>query len=255
MVDQKPVPEARAIVRERLGLPADVTLGVGIERFDYTKGILDRMRGVDAFLTEHPDWAGRFCFVQVAAPTRSKLANYKTLQIDAEALANAINARHGTDDWQPIRLLARHHEPDEVFELFRAADLCVVSSLHDGMNLVAKEFVAARDDEQGVLILSAFAGASRELPEALIVNPYDAHAMGQVIERALMMDEAEQRARMRTMREQVETRNVYRWAGLMLLDAARLRKKERILRLIEAKERTADGSVDRSRERKRKPAV
>lgn len=247
LAGQRPVPEARVSVRERLGLAPDVKLGVGIERFDYTKGILDRMRGVDDFLTRHPDWAGRFCFAQVAAPTRSKLVAYKNLQAEAEALAADINARHGRDGWRPIVLLARHHEPDEVFELFRAADLCIVSSLHDGMNLVAKEFVSARDDEAGVLVLSAFAGASRELSEALIVNPYDSHAMGEAIHRALVMDAGEQRERMKLMREQVEARNVYRWAGQMLLDAARLRKKERILRLIEQKERAAS--------RRRKPAA
>lgn len=234
---QKPVAEARVAVRERLGLPSDVRLGVGIERFDYTKGILDRMRGVDSFLTAHPEFAERFCFVQVAAPTRSKLASYKNLQVEAEALAADINARHARGGWRPILLLARHHEPDEVFELFRAADLCIVSSLHDGMNLVAKEFVAARDDGGGVLVLSAFAGASRELSEALIVNPYDSHAMGEVIHRALTMDPGEQAERMKLMREQVEGRNVYRWAGEMLLDAARLRKKARILRLVEQKDR------------------
>ncbi|WP_372423854.1 alpha,alpha-trehalose-phosphate synthase (UDP-forming) [Salinarimonas chemoclinalis] len=248
---QPPVPETRATVRERLGLAPDIRLGVGIERFDYTKGILDRMRGVDAFLEAFPDWKGRFCFAQVAAPTRAKLASYRNLQAEAEELAAQINARHGSDGWEPIKLLARHHEPDEVFELFRASDLCIVSSLHDGMNLVAKEFVAARDDEQGVLVLSAFAGASRELSEALIVNPYDADEMGRVIQRALTMDSAEQRERMKVMREQVEARNVYRWAGQMLLDAARLRKKERIMRLIEAKERRNG----RPNERRRKPAA
>ncbi|WP_188911019.1 alpha,alpha-trehalose-phosphate synthase (UDP-forming) [Salinarimonas ramus] len=252
---QAPVPETRTTVRERLGLSPDIKLGVGIERFDYTKGILDRMRGVDAFLTEYPDWKGRFCFAQVAAPTRAKLASYRNLQAEAEALADEINARHGADGWEPIKLLARHHEPDEVFELFRAADLCIVSSLHDGMNLVAKEFVASRDDEQGVLVLSAFAGASRELSEALIVNPYDAYAMGQVIHRALAMDSGEQRERMKVMREQVEAKNVYRWAGQMLLDAARLRKKERIMRLIDAKERRTDRKGERPTDRRRKPAA
>ncbi len=237
MANQRPVEEARKTVRERLGLPEDVMLGVGIERFDYTKGILDRMHGVDALLTAYPQWRGRFCFVQAAAPTRAKLANYQTLQDEAAALANDINARHGDGSFDPIQLVVRHHEPDEVFELFRAADLCIVSSLHDGMNLVAKEFVAARDDEQGVLILSAFAGASRELGEALIVNPYDAHAMGEAIDRALTMDPNEQRERMKIMREQVQTRNVYRWAGQMLLDAARLRKKQRIMRLIDKERR------------------
>jgi trehalose 6-phosphate synthase len=232
MEGQKPVEECRRIVRERLGLPPDMRIGVGIERFDYTKGILDRMQAIDALIGEHPEWRGNFTFVQVAAPTRSKLANYRLLQEEAEALARDINERYGDNGYEPIRLLIRHHEPDEVFELFRAADLCIVSSLHDGMNLVAKEFVAARDDEQGVLILSAFAGASRELSEALIVNPYNAHAMGEAINRALTMPQPEQRERMRLMRDQVKERNVYRWAGQMLLSASRLRKQQRIRRLI-----------------------
>ncbi len=240
MEGQKPVPEARKAVRKRLGLPEDVQLAVGIERFDYTKGILDRMHGVDALLTAHPELIGRFCFMQAAAPTRSKLANYKSLQEEAEALAREISERHG-GPFDAIQLVARHHDPEEVFELFRAAELCIVSSLHDGMNLVAKEFVAARDDEQGVLILSAFAGASRELGEALIVNPYDAHAMGEAFYWALTMEASEQRERMRVMREQVEARNVYRWAGQMLLDAARLRKKQRIMRLIEKQRGRAQG--------------
>jgi trehalose 6-phosphate synthase len=232
--EQRPVPECREAVRRRLKLRAGVRLGVGIERFDYTKGILDRMRAVDSFLKQHPEWKGRFSFVQVAAPTRSRLPAYRRLQEEARELADDINARHGTADYTPVILLARHHEPVEVFELFRAADLCIVSSLHDGMNLVAKEFVASRDDGEGVLILSNFTGASRELSEALIVNPYDAHMMGGTIHRALTMPKAEQRARMRLMRELVRTRNVYRWAGEILLDAAKLRQRARILRMVSA---------------------
>ena len=208
-------------------------LGVGIERFDYTKGILDRMRAVDALLSRHPEWKGRFTFLQVAAPTRSRLSSYRQLQDEARELAAEINARHGTETYKPILLVIRHHEPDEVFELFRAADLCIVSSLHDGMNLVAKEFVAARDDERGVLILSSFAGASRELSEALIVNPYDASAVADAIHRALHMSESEQRERLRLMRDIVRGRNVYRWAGQMLVDAAQLRKRSRILSVME----------------------
>lgn len=240
---QKPIEECRRVVRERLGLPQEMRIGVGIERFDYTKGILDRMQAIDALLSDHPEWRGNFSFVQVAAPTRSKLANYRQLQEEAEALAREINEKHGGDGYEPIKLLIRHHAPDEVFELFRAADLCIVSSLHDGMNLVAKEFVAARDDEQGVLILSAFAGASRELSEALIVNPYNAHAMGQAINRALTMPEGEQRERMRLMRDQVKERNVYRWAGQMLLAASRLRKRQRIRRLIAAGRKKASANA------------
>jgi trehalose 6-phosphate synthase len=220
-------------VRARLGLADDARLAVGIERFDYTKGILDRMRSIDLMVELNPQWKGKFVFVQVAAPTRSKLAAYATLQDEAAALADEINARHGDGDYRPIRLLIRHHEPTEVFELFRASDLCVVSSLHDGMNLVAKEFVAARDDEQGVLVLSSFAGASREMSEALIVNPYDAREMADALDQALRMPEPEQRERMRLMRQQVREQNVYRWAGRMLVDAARIRQRQRILELAE----------------------
>ena len=184
---QAPVSQCRDAVRRRFSLPPEARIAVGIERFDYTKGILDRMRAVDDLLTRQPAWKGRLVFVQAAAPTRSKLATYKRAAEGGERLAEEINARHGDDTYKPIVLVIRHHEPDEVFELFRAADVCIVSSLHDGMNLVAKEFVAARDDEQGVLILSSFAGASRELSEALMVNPYDTQAWARRLRSALSM--------------------------------------------------------------------
>jgi trehalose 6-phosphate synthase len=145
-----------------------------------------------------------------------------------QALADEINGRYPDAKHPPIVLLAEHHEPDAVYEYHRAADLCFVSSLHDGMNLVAKEFVAARDDEQGVLILSQFAGASRELPEALIVNPYDADQCAAALQFALTMPESDQRERMRFMRGVVREFNVYRWAGRMLLDAAVMRQRGRI---------------------------
>ncbi len=229
---QPSVEACRTAVRSRLGLPQQMLLGVGVERFDYTKGILDRLQAVDTFISLYPEWKGRFVFAQCAAPTRTKLAAYRNVQAEAIALADAINAQHGNESWRPILLSIRHHEIDEILELFRAADLCVVSSLHDGMNLVAKEFVAARDDEEGVLILSTFAGASRELSEAIIVNPYDAHAMATVIEQALRMPPAEQRERMQLMRDRVRTHNVYRWAGQMLRDAAQIRKRRRVVEMV-----------------------
>jgi trehalose-6-phosphate synthase len=235
---QKPVAACRTSVRASLGLSESMRVGVGIERFDYTKGILDRLRAVDAFLSQSPEWIGRFVFLQVAAPTRAKLAAYRSLQSEAERLAREINVRHGTKDYTPIMLVVRHYEPEDVFELFRAADLCIVSSLHDGMNLVAKEFVAARDDEQGVLILSDFAGASRELSEALIVNPYDLQSVSAAIGQALSMSGTEQRDRMRLMRDVVRSRNVYRWAGQMLLDAAQLRKRQKIMLMASQKSTT-----------------
>ena len=231
MKGQAPVEACRKAVRARFGLAEDACVAVGIERFDYTKGILDRMRSIDVLLTEYPQWRERFTFIQVAAPTRSKLASYSRLQEEAQALAADINERHGRNGYQPILLVVRHHEPPDVFELFRAADLCIVSSLHDGMNLVAKEFVASRDDELGVLILSTFAGASRELTEALIVNPYDAKSMAQSLNTALLMPSQEQQERMRLMRQQVKEQNVYRWAGRMLVDAARIRQRRRVLAL------------------------
>ena len=228
LADAAPVEVARQTVRARLGIGAEVKLGVGVERFDYTKGIPDRLRAVGILFERHPEWIGRFTFVQVAAPTRNKLEAYQGIRSESEQAAEEINARFARNGWKPIELLIRHHEPAEVMELFRAADLCVVTSLHDGMNLVAKEFVAARDDERGVLVLSTFAGASRELLEALLVNPYDNDGMGEAIDRALKMSEAEQRGRMRMMRELVRDNNVYRWAGSMLLEAARMRRRRAI---------------------------
>ncbi|MEZ5923621.1 MAG: trehalose-6-phosphate synthase [Hyphomicrobiaceae bacterium] len=229
LADQASVEACRSAVRARFALPDDVRIAVGIERFDYTKGILDRLAAIDDLLTRRPEWRGKLVFVQAAAPTRSKLDAYSALQADAEKLAAEINARHGAGGVEPIRLVIRHHDPAEVFELFRAADICIVSSLHDGMNLVAKEFVAARDDNRGVLILSSFAGASRELGEALIVNPYDTHGMAEAVDVALRMSVGEQQDRMSLMRDQIRQRNVYRWAAQMLQDAARIRRREHIL--------------------------
>jgi trehalose 6-phosphate synthase len=166
--------------------------------------------------------------VQIAAPTRGMIADYRDYASRAKALADEINRRFASSGVPPIRLIAEHHEADAVYEYYRAADVCIVSSLHDGMNLVAKEFVAARDDERGVLILSQFAGASRELPEALIVNPYDADQCASALQRALTMPEDEQRDRMRLMRGLLREFNVYRWAGRMLMDAAAIRQRRKL---------------------------
>ena len=216
---------ARERVFQKFGLPADMKMALGVERLDYTKGILDRFRALDEFFQQHSDWIGRVVFVQVAAPSRSTLPSYSRLHKECLRLVAEINERYGRDGYQPVLLLDEHHDQSELFELYRAADLCVVSSLHDGMNLVAKEFVAARDDEQGVLVLSTFAGASRELAEALLVNPFDAAGMGEVFFQGFTMPADEVRERMRRLRETVKTNNVFRWAGSMLLDAARIRRR------------------------------
>jgi trehalose 6-phosphate synthase len=219
----------RAEVRRELGLAPDALLGVGIDRLDYTKGIDERLRAIDELLTHHPRFRGRFTFAQLAAPSRTKIDRYRELNDAIEDTAAAINRKWGQGDYRPIVLLRAHHEPPTVFRYYRAADLCYVSSLHDGMNLVAKEFVAARDDEQGVLVLSQFTGAARELTEALIVNPYDLRQAGDALASALDMSPAEQRLRMQAMRRLVGQLNVYRWAGRMLVDAAELRRRDRLV--------------------------
>lgn len=223
-----PVDACRRRVAERLQLPPDACLAVGVDRFDYTKGILERLNAVERLLEKWPSWIGRFVFVQVAAPTRSALDEYRTFQERVQRLAQRINERFGRPGYQPVHLLAQHHEHDAVTELFRAADICVVTSLHDGMNLVSKEFVAARDDLQGVLVLSRFAGAARELQEALIVNPYHVEETADALHRAAGMPAAEQRERMASLRSTVREFNVFRWAGRMLTDAGRWRLRERI---------------------------
>jgi trehalose-6-phosphate synthase len=223
-----PVPQTRAGILHSLELPHDHLLGVGVDRMDYTKGILERFMAVERMLELHPELAGRFSFIQIAAPSRSVLVEYQAFEARVRDLADGINERFTRDGRRAIILRAEHHEPEEVNRYYRAADVCMVTSLHDGMNLVAKEFVAARDDERGALVLSQFTGAAHELYEALIVNPYDVEQTANALHRALTMPDYEQQERMRSMRAMVRDFNVYRWAGRMLLDAARVRQREKL---------------------------
>ncbi|HKQ23944.1 MAG TPA: trehalose-6-phosphate synthase [Burkholderiales bacterium] len=222
------VEQCRSNVFARFGLPAEGLLALGVDRFDYTKGILERLHAVERLLEKYPELIGRFTFVQIAAPTRTSLEEYYAFQTRIHRTTERINTRFGKPDYVPVHLRAEHHEAEAIAELYRAADVCLVTSLHDGMNLVCKEFVAARNDERGVLILSRFAGAARELAEALIVNPYHVEETADAIYRAIHMPDAEQRERMASLRMTVREFNVFRWAGRMLADAARLRMRERI---------------------------
>lgn len=222
------IEECRAQVWLDWGLKPDALLGVGVDRLDYTKGVEERLLTVERLLERYPEFRGRFTFAQLAEPSRTRIARYSELNEAVEALAARINARFGYGEYRPILLLRSHHEPPEVFRFYRAADVCYVSSLHDGMNLVAKEFVAARTDLKGVLMLSEFTGAARELTEALIVNPYDLEGTSEALATALRMPVEEQQDRMRSMRSLLAQFNVYRWAGKMLVDAARLRNQERV---------------------------
>ncbi|HEX2531453.1 MAG TPA: trehalose-6-phosphate synthase [Burkholderiaceae bacterium] len=226
-------------IRRELGLDASHLLGIGVDRLDYTKGIIERFQAVERMLELYPDMVGKFTFVQIAAPSRSSLDEYQNFEARVRSLAQRINQRFSSGSYYPIVLKAEHHDQVELQRYYRAADVCMVTSLHDGMNLVAKEFVAARDDECGVLILSQFTGAARELHEALIVNPYHIEQGADALRRALTMPKVEQRERMRSMRSLVKDFNVYRWAGRMLLDAARLRQRERIMTKIDSHSRAS----------------
>ncbi|MBI4695662.1 MAG: trehalose-6-phosphate synthase [Gammaproteobacteria bacterium] len=223
----------RERVFARLGLGVETRLAIGVDRFDYTKGILERLNAVERLLEKRPEWRGRCVFVQIAAPSRSSLEEYRNFQQRIEAQSVRINERFQSPGYRPIVLIAQHHEHAALTELYRAADVCLVTSLHDGMNLVCKEFVAARDDERGVLILSRFAGAAREMTEALIVNPYHVEESADALHQALVMPEAEQRERMASLRMTVREYNVYRWAGRMLADASRTRLRQRIEARVE----------------------
>ncbi len=232
--DPTPILECARRVRSRFGLDLAHRIGLGVDRLDYTKGISERMRAVERLFELHSEWIGRFTFVQIASPSRSSLEEYQHFESAVRDLAARINARFGNGVYLPIRLLIEHHDADAVREYYRGCDVALVTSLHDGMNLVAKEFVAARDDEQGVLILSHFAGAARELHEALVVNPYHTEEVAETLHRALVMPAAEARVRMRSLRQVVRDFNVYRWAARMLLDAAQLRRRERVAARIGA---------------------
>jgi trehalose-6-phosphate synthase len=212
----------RAQLFHELGVEASL-LGIGVDRVDYTKGIVERFRGIERFLELYPDYQRRFCFVEIGAPSRSTIPRYKQFLDEVTQEADRINARFQAGRWKPIVLLKRHHSHEEIERFFRAASLCLVTSLHDGMNLVAKEFIASRTDSRGALILSTFTGAANELSDALLVNPYDVDQLAHAIKQGLEFDEEEQYARMSRMRKIVYENNVYRWAANLLSDLTEIR--------------------------------
>jgi trehalose 6-phosphate synthase len=220
-----PVEACRTTVRSRLGLAPNVQLVVGVDRLDYTKGINEKLLAVEHLLESRPECRERFVLLQIAEPSRTCLPAYREARRSLLATAERINRHHGTARHSPVIVLENHYDAASVFEFLRAADVCYVGSLHDGMNLVAKEFVVAREDECGVLILSEFAGAARELRAAVPVNPFSADVGAKALADALSMPRGEQRLRMRAMRAVVERFNAYQWAADMLADAARLRSE------------------------------
>ncbi len=198
-------------------------LGLGVDRIDYTKGIIERFRGVERFLDKYPEFVGEFTFVELGAPSRTHIKRYHDLLAEIDEVVEKINWRFRSKTWRPIVFLKAHHNHEMVNKFYEVADFCAVTSLHDGMNLVAKEFVGARNDKDGVLILSQFTGAARELQDALIVNPYDIEELAQAFHRALSMPREERSERMARLRNTVKDRNVYRWAANIVSTLAHMK--------------------------------
>lgn len=213
-----------AALREELGL-ADKIVGVGVERVDYTKGIKERVYAIDRLLEKYPQYRGRLVFLQIGAPSRTHIKSYHDLLSEIDELIGQVNWKYADGDWKPIIYFNRHFSAPDVLPFYAVADFCIVSSLHDGMNLVSKEYVAAKHDLNGVLILSRFAGASRELGDAIQINPYATEEFTDAIVQAMEMSEDEKHRRMQNMRVVVRENNVYRWASNIITEMTSLKKE------------------------------
>lgn len=197
---------------ENFGIKAKY-MGIGVDRIDYTKGLVEKFLAIEKFLDKNPSYQGKFTFIQIGAPSRTLIKNYADLVNTLENEVNRINWRFKMKDWKPILFLKRHHSHEEILPFYKASDFCMVTSLHDGMNLVAKEYVASRNNNDGALILSRFAGASQELQGAIIVNPYDIDKTSDAIKIALELPKDEQQQRMKQMRQTIVGHNIYLWAA------------------------------------------
>ena len=208
-------------IRKQLNIKSEY-IGLGVDRLDYTKGIIERFKAIEYFLEKYPSYKNRFTFIQIAPPSRSKIKRYKDFENEVVMEFERINQKFKSKGWEPIIFLKKRYNHEELNHFYRLANICLVTSLHDGMNLVAKEFIAARDDERGVLILSQFAGSSRELKDAFIVNPYNTEHMSEAIKSGLEMTPSEQIRKIRKMREIVKNYNIYRWSAELLKTMANL---------------------------------
>jgi len=223
------IPFIRNQVLEELGLAKDTIIGIGVDRLDYTKGIIERFLAVGRLLEKHPELVGRFVFIQIGAPSRTQIKRYQDLNAEVKEVTDRINWRFQQSGYEPIMLRLAHHNAEEVFRFYRAADVCFVSSLHDGMNLVAKEFVASRSDFGGMLVLSSFTGAAKELRDALIVNPYDVEESSDALYQAIMMPPEERETRMSRLRNVVAQNNVFNWAAQFISEIAHI-SEERVVK-------------------------
>ncbi|HPS20682.1 MAG TPA: trehalose-6-phosphate synthase [Candidatus Omnitrophota bacterium] len=219
--DQSVIIEEKGKISREFDL-ADKIVGVGVERIDYTKGIAERMYAIDRFLEKNPQYKNKFVFIQLAAPSRTHIKRYHDLMGEIDEVIEKINWKHMDGNWKPIIYLKRHFSPEEIKPFFNIADLCIVSSLHDGMNLVAKEYIAAKTDCCGSLVLSQFTGAARELTDAILINPYAVEEFADSIRMAVEMPLVEKKKRMENMRKIVFENNVFNWAGSIVTDLASL---------------------------------
>jgi len=223
LVQQQELIDEMERLRGQFGLkersdPNSEYIGIGIDRLDYTKGIPDRLRAIDSFLEKYPSYQGKLVFIQIGVPSRIHIGAYMKLNEEVGELVQEINRKYASGHWRPIRFIPRHQPTLTLAALYRMADFCIVSSLHDGMNIVAKEFVSSRFDEDGVLILSPFTGSARELTDAIIVNPYATDDLARAIKQAIEMGSREKRRRMRRMRSVVQENNIYKWAEDIILE-------------------------------------
>ncbi|MBI2346446.1 MAG: trehalose-6-phosphate synthase [Deltaproteobacteria bacterium] len=223
---ERGVPSETELQERALAYRKELELGeerlvVSVDRLDYTKGIPERLQAIDRFLEKYPHYVGKVRFIQLGAPSRIHIPRYRDLVMQIERLTDEVNWKHGTADWKPVLLLKAQHDPMAVYGFLHMADVCIVSPLHDGMNLVAKEYVAARESNEGALILSAFTGVAREFQEALLINPYDSQGFAEAIRQALEMPPEEQQRRLARMKAHVAEYNVYRWAADLLNEIAR----------------------------------
>lgn len=217
---EKPAPTDKSVF-QKLGIETEF-VGLGVDRLDYTKGILERFKAIEFFLDLHPEYCEKFTFLQISSPSRESSQKYREYGEECSTAAERVNEKFAKGGWRPIVFEKRHYSHEELDPLYAAADLCLVTSLHDGMNLVAKEFVAARGNEDGALVISQFTGASRDLKGALVINPYSAEESAEAIHSALTMSPAEQHRRMKSMRNIVRDNNVYRWSAEFLKTLADL---------------------------------
>lgn len=213
------VAQSMSAIRRSLALRDGTRIGLGVDRLDYTKGLLKRLWALDTFFARYPEHHGRFTFVQIAIPTRSELEAYRRYRELIRHTVFEVNARYGTPNWRPLEYRETRIPFDTLVAYYRLADLALVSSVYDGMNLVAKEYVASQVDETGVLLVSQMAGAAEELTDALIINPYDPELLADTIHQALEMPAQERQRRMRAMRGYLEKHDIHAWVQACLHDA------------------------------------